>query len=64
MNQWREEMMRRTHAFAVDVVRFVQGIPDRSDTRRLTDQLQTFAIRGSPKATTSSVFARKGMNCD
>lgn len=39
MNQWREEMKRRTHAFAVDVVRFAQGIPDRSDTRRLKDQL-------------------------
>src|SRR4249920_785824 len=39
MNQWREDMKRRTHAFAVDVVRFVQGIPDRSDTRRLKDQL-------------------------
>jgi four helix bundle protein len=39
MNQWREEMKRRTHAFAVDVVQFVQRIPDRSDTRRLKDQL-------------------------
>lgn len=39
MNQWREEMKQRTHAFAVSVVRFVQGIPDRSDTRRLKDQL-------------------------
>jgi four helix bundle protein len=39
MNQWREDMKKRTHAFAVDVVRFVQGIPDRSDTRRLKDQL-------------------------
>jgi four helix bundle protein len=39
MNQWREEMKRRTHTFAVDVVRFVRGIPDRSDTRRLKDQL-------------------------
>lgn len=39
MNQWREEMKQRTHAFAVDVVRLVQQIPDRSDTRRLKDQL-------------------------
>ena len=39
MNQWREEMKRRTHSFAVDVVRLVQEIPDRSDTRRLKDQL-------------------------
>ena len=39
MNQWREEMKQRTHTFAVNVVRFVQSIPDRSDTRRLKDQL-------------------------
>jgi four helix bundle protein len=39
MNQWREHMKKRTHTFAVDVVRFVQEIPDRSDTRRLKDQL-------------------------
>ena len=39
MNQWREDMKKRTHAFAVDVVRFVQEIPDRPDTRRLKDQL-------------------------
>ena len=39
MNKWREEMKQRTHTFAVDVIRFVQGIPDRSDTRRLKDQL-------------------------
>lgn len=39
MNQWREDMKKRTHAFAVDVVRFVREIPDRSDTRRLKDQL-------------------------
>lgn len=39
MNQWREEMKRRTHTFAVDVVRLVQAIPERSDTRRLKDQL-------------------------
>jgi hypothetical protein len=36
-NQWREDMKKRTHAFAVD--RFVQEIPDRSETRRLKDQL-------------------------
>jgi hypothetical protein len=39
MNQWREDMKKRAHAFAVDVVRLVQEIPDRSDTRRLKDQL-------------------------
>jgi four helix bundle protein len=39
MNQWREDMKKRTHAFAVDIIRFVQDIPDRSDTRRLKDQL-------------------------
>jgi len=39
MNQWREDMKKRTHAFAVDIIRFVQQIPDRSDTRRLKDQL-------------------------
>ena len=39
MNQWREEMKRRTHAFAVDVIRLVAGIPDRTETRRLRDQL-------------------------
>jgi four helix bundle protein len=39
MNQWREEMKQRTHAFGVDVVRLVQSIPDRPDTRRLKDQL-------------------------
>ena len=32
-------MKQRTHVFAVDVVRLVQQIPDRSDTRRLKDQL-------------------------
>jgi four helix bundle protein len=39
MNQWREDMKKRTHAFAVDVVRLVQDIPEGSDTRRLKDQL-------------------------
>ena len=39
MNQWREQMKQRTHAFAVDVIRIVQRIPDRTDTRRLKDQL-------------------------
>jgi four helix bundle protein len=39
MNQWREDMKKRTHTFAVDVIRFVQRIPDRSDTHRLKDQL-------------------------
>jgi four helix bundle protein len=39
MNQWREQMKQRTHIFAVDVVRLVQVIPDRADTRRLKDQL-------------------------
>ena len=39
MNQWREAMKQRTHTFAVNVIRFVQRIPDRQDTRRLKDQL-------------------------
>jgi four helix bundle protein len=39
MNQWREEMKARTHAFAVDVVDFVRTMTDGSETRRLKDQL-------------------------
>src|SRR6185436_93850 len=39
MNQWRERMNARTHAFAVDVIVFVRTIPDGSETRRLKDQL-------------------------
>jgi four helix bundle protein len=39
MNPWREEMKVRTHEFAVDVIRLLQTIPDRSDTRRIKDQL-------------------------
>src|SRR5579864_2318157 len=39
MNQWREDMKKRTHTFAVDVIRLVQEIPDGSETRRLKDQL-------------------------
>jgi four helix bundle protein len=39
MNQWREQMKARTHAFSVDVVAFLQSIEDRTDTERLKDQL-------------------------
>ena len=39
MNQWREEMKVRTHKFAVDVINFVKTLPDRSEIRRLKDQL-------------------------
>jgi len=39
MNQWREEMKARTHAFAVAVVDFVHTLSDRSEIRRLRDQL-------------------------
>jgi four helix bundle protein len=39
MNQWREEMKDRTHVFAVAVLRLVATIADRTDTRRLKDQL-------------------------
>jgi len=39
MNQWREEMKARTHAFAVAVVGFVQTLVDRCESRRLKDQL-------------------------
>jgi four helix bundle protein len=39
MNQWREDMKKRTHTFAVDVIRLVHEIPEGSDTRRLKDQL-------------------------
>src|SRR5262249_44888870 len=39
MNQWREEMRARTHAFAVAVVAFLERIPDGSTTKRLKDQL-------------------------
>ena len=39
MNQWREAMKARTHAFVVDVIVFVRTIPDGPDTRRLKDQL-------------------------
>src|ERR1700704_1730580 len=39
MNQWREEMKARTHKFAVDVIHFVETIPDRLESRRLKDQL-------------------------
>jgi four helix bundle protein len=39
MNQWREEMKARTHAFAVSVIEFVRTIPDSTETRRLKDQL-------------------------
>jgi hypothetical protein len=39
MNQWREQMKVRTHAFSVDVILLLQTIPDRTDTRRVKDQL-------------------------
>jgi four helix bundle protein len=39
MNPWREEMKARTHRFSVGVLRLARGIPDRTDTRRLKDQL-------------------------
>jgi four helix bundle protein len=39
MNQWREGMKARTHRFSVDVILLLQTIPDRTDTRRLKDQL-------------------------
>jgi four helix bundle protein len=39
MNQWREEMKARTHAFAVGVVILLDAIPDRAATLRLKDQL-------------------------
>jgi four helix bundle protein len=39
MNQWREEMKARTHKFSVDVILLLQTIPERTDTRRVKDQL-------------------------
>ena len=39
MNQWREEMKARTHTFAVCAIRLLRTIPDRTDTRRIKDQL-------------------------
>jgi len=39
MNQWREGMKERTHRFAVDVINFLKGLPERSETRRIKDQL-------------------------
>ena len=39
MNQWREQMKARTHAFAIGVIAFVKALPDGSETRRLKDQL-------------------------
>jgi len=39
MNEWREAMKARTHRFSVDVIRLLQTIPDRTDTRRVKDQL-------------------------
>jgi|SRR6185295_5093117 len=44
MNQWREEMKARTHAFAVAVLDFVQTLADRSESRRLKDQLVGAAL--------------------
>src|ERR1043166_5483656 len=39
MNHWREPMKARTHEFSVGVILLLQTIPDRSDTRRVKDQL-------------------------
>jgi len=39
MNQWREAMKVRTHAFWVDVLQLLQTIADGSETRRVKDQL-------------------------
>ena len=39
MNQWREAMKARTHEFSVGVILLLRTIPDRSDTRRVKDQL-------------------------
>jgi four helix bundle protein len=39
MSQWREQMKARTHEFAIGVIAFVKTVPDRSETRRLKDQL-------------------------
>ena len=39
MNQWREEMKARAHKFSVEVILLLQSIPDRTDTRRVKDQL-------------------------
>ena len=39
MNQWREEMKARTHEFSVAVILLLHTIPDRSETRRVKDQL-------------------------
>jgi|SRR5262252_3319804 len=39
MNQWREEMKVRTHEFSVGVIRLLQTIPERSETKRLKDHL-------------------------
>ena len=39
MNQWREDMKTRTHKFSVDVILLLQSIQERTDTRRVKDQL-------------------------
>jgi len=39
MNQWREEMKARTHRFSVDIIAFLDTIPDRASTTRVKDQL-------------------------
>src|SRR4051812_16717198 len=44
MNQWREGMKARTHRFTVDVLRLRRGIPERTDTRRVKDQLVGDAV--------------------
>ncbi|MBW8866647.1 MAG: four helix bundle protein [Acidobacteria bacterium] len=43
MNQWREQMKRRTHVFVLDVLEFLRCIPDCADTRELKDQLRRSA---------------------
>jgi four helix bundle protein len=39
VNQWREDMKARTHKFSVAVILLLQAIPERTDTRRVKDQL-------------------------
>jgi len=65
MNQWREEMKDRTHVFAVAVLGLIAAIPDRTDTRRLKDQLVGAATsvdlnwRAACRARTHKEFAAK-----
>jgi four helix bundle protein len=65
MNQWREEMKARTHAFAVAVIEFVKAMPDRTENRRVKDQLLGAACgvdgnwRAACRARTHKEFAAK-----